>query len=350
MSPHHRLALCLLCSPAFSQSLAVVPSSLTSTEGSETRLVPGISGLQRQQILIDAAQTSSLQGRSIRAILFRRDGDHPDALQSASANIVVRIGSANRSAANAAADFATNLQSPTEVFRGTVIAPASPAPGGPIDWSASNVIRIDFANPWTVPTGTIGIEIEALDDAAADWPIDATSDVMQGVVDSFGAACGARASWVRTASVAPDSLVIGRGSTFTLVGDSGAPAWFLVGLGLRTQPLDLSWIGASGCWLYVDPIVALPGTSTSPGEIPPVFGSFSNFQVHWPADTALLGATLGTQWVELQGAHGLATSNALSCTLSSSPPSLGLVNLTSRGGEPPLVQSFAVPVIGFEID
>ncbi|MGE0145732.1 MAG: hypothetical protein AB7I19_20665, partial [Planctomycetota bacterium] len=144
-------------------------------------------------------------------------------------------------------------------------------------------------------------------------------------------------------------LVPGRTAIFQLVVEPHASAWCLFGVSLLPAPLNLAPLGSADCSLWVDPITSSQTVSRQlavPGGFPAI--GIADLAVHWPSDPVLAGATLYAQWLTV-GGSGFATSNALRCTLASTQPSLGMVNLDDRGALAPRVQSVAVPIVVFEV-
>lgn len=341
------LALCSTMSTLVAQTL-IVPSGFDVADGPGQRMLPGLSTTHRQQIIFDAALVAGLVGRQTDAILIRRDWSNPGALPTGTAQVVVAMGVGAFDSRTVSSDFGANLPTPHEVFRGAVVAPLSPAVSGTVDWGPSNVVRIDLTSPYQHAGGPLVLDITGLTEARIDWPIDAAEETLAGSAITLGEPCGQRMGPAPTASVGIQTLVVGRTSNFVLVGEAARPAWMLVGVSTFSTPINLAAIGMPGCMLHVDSFTAVPTATSAPGVVAPVFGGTANLRIHWPASATLCGATVVTQWAQYEST-GLATSNALVCTLASGTPGLGMVNLTSQAGEPPLVQSFAVPVIGFEV-
>jgi hypothetical protein len=337
-----------LAATATAQNFVVAPSVHASSDGASQRTLPGIAHAHRTQVVLGSSEVANLNGRTIVGLRFRRDASNPRALSNASARVVVRMGAAAFTSDDARPDFAANLPNPVEVYRGSIAAPNSPTLVGNASWDTQDTIRITLTTSYTHQGGPLAIEIEGLDAALADWPIDAASEPAAGMVTLVGHTCGDMSGSPVTASVASSGLVPGRTANFTLVAEAPSSAWLLLG-NLRTAPLTLPNLPATGCDLWVDPFTAIAAPIIA---IDPTWSGFpigaANAVLTWPADPALSGATLGAQWVWLEGI-GLAMSNAMDCALAGAPPGLQSVELTSRNGEPPLLQHNAVPVIGFDL-
>lgn len=339
-------SLALATTPIAAQDLHVVPTGLAHAEGPSSFGVPGVAhGALRIQIVVGATELTPLVGRSLTGLWLRRDTSWEEALPSASGGVEVRIGAAARSPDAAEPNFATNLPSSVLVFDDTLELPASPAAGeGNTSWSVDQTVRIPFQTPFPYRGGDLAIEFLRTGTASTFWPADATEDTVTGSVVSVGTTCGPRASMQRTADVGPRGLVLGRTASFLVVGTPSAPAWLMVGPGLRAVPVDLTAFGAPGCVLHAQPWVTLPTFLSTAADGFAGHG-LANVDVHLPTDPNLGGAILGTQFLEF-GPQGLITSNALLCQLATTGPSLQMAAVVSRDGETPDVVSLALPVLG----
>lgn len=340
------LWLAATAAPLAAQQMHVVPAALADQEGPASFGVPGPAhNALRIQVIVGASELTPLVGKSLTGLWLRRDTSWEEALPAASGPISLRIGNSARSPALAEPDFATNLPSPVLVFAGTVQVPAAPAvTEGSVSWSVDQSVRIPFQTSFVYTGGDLAIEFERTGTAATFWPTDGTEDTVSGTVVPVGTTCGPRASMQRTADAGPRGLVLGRTATFHLVGTPMAPAWLMIGAGLRAVPIDLTAFGAPGCVLHAQPMTTLPTFLSSIGEGFAGHG-LTNVDVHLPSDPNLGGAILGAQFLEF-GSGGLITSNALLCQLATTGPSLPMAAVVSRDGETPDVVSLGVPVLG----
>lgn len=330
------------------QNLVVVPAHLAAAEGDAASVVPGIATAHRQQILIDSSHLQPILGRSITGLLLRRDGGHSRSEPAASAPVVLRIGSSAVTSFDASSDFAANLPSPIEVYRGVVNAPAISSPTSAPTWSAVDTIRIPFQVPYVHAAGTLVIDLEGQGAAMSSWWMDAVTDPIVGSAVRLGSPCGLAAGLSETAFVSTTELVVGRSAQFTLDAPAVVPAWLLLGL-VRGAPIDLTAMGSPGCDLWVDPFAAIAA-----GVLPLVAlgadftPAFAQFRTRLPSDPQLAGATIGAQWLTVEPG-GLALSNATAATLASGAPTLGMAVVSGVPGFEARVQHLAVPVIGLEI-
>lgn len=348
---HPRLAaatLALLAVPVTvaAQQIHVVPANLTHQEGSSSFGVPGPAHRAlRIQVIIGASELVPLIGKSLTGLWLRRDTSWEEALPAASGHVAIRIGSSARSPSTAEPSFTTNLPSSLLVFDGTVQLPAAPAVAeGSVSWSPDQTVRFAFRAPFSYTGGDLALEFERTGTPSTFWPADATEDQVSGAAVTIGTTCGPRASMQHTAGVGPSGLVVGRTARFHLVGTPAAPAWLMIGAGLRSVPVDLTAFGAPGCALHVHPMTTLPTFLSNAADGFAGHG-LTNVDVHLPPDPNLGGATLGAQFLEF-GAQGVITSNAVLCQIATSGPSVPMAAVVSREGETPDVVSLALPVLG----
>jgi hypothetical protein len=328
------------------QTIHSVPQSFASADAPALTSAPGIGTARRLQVIVATSELVPLAGRELTGLALRRDISWTEALPAATGSIVVRVGQAAHEPDQAVRSFAGNLPSPTEVFRGTLQAPALPASPSTPSWTAGDTLHVAFTPPILYQGGPLCVEFEPLNSPGIWWPIDAVTDPTAGSVTSVGAACGPSSHMIETAGAQQASLVIGRTAIFDLIGAPSAPAWLLVGLGLRPAPIELSAFGAPGCQLRVDAFTAVP-TVLSDAATGLAGHGLANVELQIPSQTGLAGAPLGLQFLELTPAAFVA-SNALSCQIATTPPSLPMTTVVSRAGEQPDVIAVGVPVLGLE--
>jgi hypothetical protein len=328
------------------QAIHAVPQQYATSDAPALTAAPGIGTARRLQVVVAAAELLPLVGRELTALALRRDLSWTAALPAAGSPIVVRIGQASHDPDQAVRSFAGNLPTPIEVFRGTLQAPSSPASPSTPSWAPGESLRVDFTAPFPYGGGPLCVEFEPQGSPGIWWPVDAVTDPVIGTVTSVGSACGPLSHMVATAGAQDASLVIGRTAIFDLVGAPSAPAWLMVGLGLRPTPIDLTPFGAPGCALHVDAFAAI-ATVLSDGASGLAGHGLANVELQIPAQPGLAGAALGIQFLELTPT-AFVSSNALSCQLATGAPSLAVTSVVSRAGEQPDVISIGVPVLGFE--
>ncbi len=323
------------------------PAQFAETEAPTRIWVAGVGAPLRQQILVDGALIDSLSAHSITSIAFRRDTQSAGAFAGGSTPVVVRLGISPYSAGTARADFAANSPNAVQVFNGALVVPASPTVPGYQGWTSPSVVRIQLTTPFAYDGGTLCIDIDA-SNSTADWwwPVDAVRQSASGAVASHGTPCG-RFAWMgSTAWVAAGDLVPGNSVPFTFSAEPGHLAVALLGAGLLPQPVDLTFIGAAGCSLDISFFVNIPVVVPPPDQHPDL-GGVASFLLDVPGQSEFLGAPLAVQWADI--GLPLVTSNALSCTLASTMPDLGMSMVVQKPGDSrPRVLSTFAPVVRFE--
>lgn len=319
---------------AVAQQHIVVPSAFADSEAPSLAGLAGATVAMRQQILIDPAHLTSAVGRTILALQLRRDTGFGRARSAQAARMIVRLGTNSVAPVEASTTLARNLGNAVEVFRGDVTFPATPEVSGYVGWVAPHIVDIRFTTGYAYSGGTLCIDLYGtpLHSAPPHWSVDAASDRAAGATTAIGAACGPYANAIgRSSGLAEADLVPGESALFFSRGEPGASAILLFGPRPRAVPLDLGFLGAPGCMLYIDAFAAAT-TVFARAELGAAFGGLANVVVRIPADQALLGGRLATQWIE--SGLALRTSEALDCRIASAPSRLGMATVTARPGEP----------------
>lgn len=327
------LSLLVLSLPSLAaQQTVTVPAGYDSTDAPSRLWVAGVSASMRQQIVIDARHLSAMQGQSIAALLFRREAAN-EAYQGGTANLTVQLSqSLTVDALSASGSFAANAGvSPLTVFSGAVTIPAAPAMlSGSVGWNATQTLRIPFSQHFFYTGGSLIVDIVGLttNQAVAWWPADAVRDSATGAVQSVGTGCGSHANpageW---ASAAASTLVPGATSLFYARGTEQGLALMLLGLPPSPVGMPLQYLlpgAAPTCHIYMPlPATALVGVFSlvpHPGE-----GGVAQIWLPIPNSPWVLGATFGSQWMDLQ--QNFSTSNGVSATFSATVPSLGMCSI-----------------------
>jgi hypothetical protein len=330
------------------QQTLVVPAAYDAVEGPAVAGIAGFTQARTMQVLIDARHLAAMQGASITALAFRRDGQFAEALAAGRCELVVRLAAATRAAVEPLPELARNRAAPIEVFRGEVDLPAAPAVSGAAPWRAPFAVAIALTAPFAYAGGDLCVEIEGSPTAEAPapfWPVDAVSDGVRGDVQRLGTACGPFVGRDRrNHTTAASDLVVGRTARFVSRGLAGATGFLSIALAPLPVPIDLTAIGAPGCFAYVSGIAVIAARYGP--ALAAEFGGAANAVVHIPNDAALLGASFASQW--LDPGPPLATSNALVCRLAAAVPTLGMATvLAERGAASGRVDTTAAPVVRF---
>lgn len=318
------VACALSCAVSQAQQFATVPSAADGVEARSLVWLAGTARALRQQIVIDASHLLPLVGRDLTRIVLRRDTNDGRGRVGGDVDLVVRIGAASLPPSRASRTFAANVASPSEVFRGTVRLPASPAVAGFVGWDPAHVVDIAFATAFRYGGGDLCVELEGtpVGAGAGWWPVDAVADSASGRVTHHGRTCGPFGGPAGSSNaVAAAALVPGETVTFVARGKPLAVAHLLVGVSMLPVPIDLGVLGAPGCVLAVDAFAAL-STTFGTALFGVEFGGHAALRVALPGEARLLGARFVTQWVDL--GPPLTTSEAVECEVAGQLPALGM--------------------------
>ena len=339
--------LALVCSNLTAQQFHVAPSNLTDAEGNTMTWLPGCAQSGAKQIILSGSHLQPMIGHTILGLAFRRDGTSYAERAASDAQLVVRVGATSRDPIDPATDFGANLPQPqsTLVFSGTLSIPQMPPIQGYVGWVMPHVVEIPFSAGFLYQGGNLAIELEGTTATEAHFAVDAVDERVNGTVVNVGQACGPRsATFVNTAMVSGLGLIPGGTSQLHLAGTDTSAAFAFFGVSLLPQPVDLAFLGAPGCSWHVDSFTAL-GAAVVPSGIEG-FGSLANVGLHLPGTPTLLGGRLFVQWLEV-GQGTLATSQAMSLTISGQMPSLGMAQLERLSDGSVHVAPGSGPVIGF---
>jgi hypothetical protein len=332
------LAVCwmgvgLASGPLVSQQACVVPSSYAAADAPSLLWLAGVSEDLRQQVLVDATHLQPLQGRLITALSWRRNAS-ADLLQGGSVTMTVRLAHSPRSAADASMALADNLGlNPVQVFQGQVTVPTSPpAPGPTATWSSDVVVRLVLQQGFLYLGGTLCIDVAGISDPTSPvawWPMDAAWDTASGGKVDVGVGCGPYAgSSGRWSTADPRSLVPGGTGLLTARGTPGGLAFLVFAVGAQANALDLrAAIGApAGCYAHLSGILFSRVTQFGPLVDPqaPDRGGQVTWRLSIPNEPWALAATFAIQWLD---ATAFAASNAVVCTVSSVPSTLGMTTV-----------------------
>ena len=337
------LAVLVIAGSLSGQGRIVVPAGTADTEQASRIWIPGLGYDGRMQVVIDSASLSSVAGRNLTGIEFRRDTSRPFDQEAGSASVIVRVGVTATAPFGAVADFTANAPSTTVVFAGTISASNSTVTGY-AGWVDPHVVRIQFTQQFAYSGGHLVIDLEGSGATHVWWPVDAATDSTAGAQVTLGSACGplAQEHGGRTLAIGSRSLVVGSTVVITSFADPTSAAMLLFGLFTYPVPIDLSSIGAPGCLLQVQPIVALSPTMS--GALASS-DTVREFYLGIPADAGLLSATFAVQGIEI-GFAGLSTSEGLSCQIAGSLPVLGCALVRADALGVPQVITHQVPVVG----
>lgn len=325
----HGLVAAVLMVGATAQTDVVVPPGYEQTDAGTLTEVAGFNQRFRQQIVIRAAVLGLLSGRSITDLAFRRDGQHLGALGGGSADLVVVMSERSSDPSFVSPSFAANHGSNSvQVLAGRVAVPASPALShrNGASWTSPHAVTIPLATPWLYGGRHLCIELVGAPVAGAAsrfWPVDAALHLSDAQVTPVGAACDSRLRLAASRS----TLVPGGTVRFVSAAPAGSSGAVMLGMPPALPGIDLGFLNAPGCRLFVMPAVSVGVTHTRP-----VRGTYgdSAMRVTLPAASTLLGGAIGAQLFNFGNQvtpSGIATSHALELRLASVGPPYDVVQV-----------------------
>lgn len=339
--PRVRFLVSTLCAvqPLFAQQYEVVPAAHASTDAVSYQWIAGASRPVRQQTLIGASHLTPLSGRTITAFELRRTAAN-EVYQGGSVSMSVRLSAAAVPPLQASNEFASNVGSaPVQVFAGVVTLPTSPPQIGPsVAWVPQNTLRIAFTTPFVYTGGPLCIDIVGTPIAGSNadwWMADAMFEDIAGTTLDLGGGCGTYGGPTHQwSNIARRTLLPGAYARFFAY---GPPMSFgVAAFGTRAStPIPLSLLGfnsGSGCNLMLGSLDALLLSVFEPETHPGLTarGGVADIRIKIPADPAVFGATMTTQWLEWSQ---MATSNAIEWSVASAMPALDMALLEGHPQE-----------------
>ncbi len=318
----HHLTTIALAGAVLAQGTVTIPSGVVNRDGSSSLVAAGFVRPLRQQLLFGSSHLAGLAGRDLAAIRLRRDG-FPVEQFAGRVDLTVMLSASPLLDVTAPSQtFAGNHRvPPTTVFQGSVALPYSPrlAHQHAATWTTPDAVTIPFAAPFRYATGALCVQLDGVPDASSPstrWQIDAEHDRAGGIAIPIGRGCGPVAAQAsQTAATEPSLLRVGSTSRFLGIGQPTSPAFFFLGAQALTPGVELTFLGAPGCFVYVVPVVSLAATvgvgigNGRPGG--------ATLEIPLPAQTGMLGATMYAQWAVLAGS-ALTTTNGLQLQLAAS--------------------------------
>jgi len=308
----------------------VVPAAFASHDAVSYQWIAGASRDVRQQTLIAENKIAPLVGQRLRAIELRRSATNA-AFPGGVASMTVTLSTSPLTPLTCSTQFAANVGSDAvQVFAGPVVLPASPAAPGPkVDWSAENVVRIVFTEPFHYQGGTLCIDVIGAPvpgQNADDWMADAEFQDLKGSFVDLGGGCGTYGGTEKTwSALAERSLVPGSHAEFWAYGLPNHLA--LVMFGTRSAagfPMSALGFGVPAqCELHLGSLFFTQLTVFVPETEPLLVsrGHRGDLVMKLGTDASFLGLVCTTQWLDLMTMH---TSNALQWTASTTVPTLGM--------------------------
>ncbi len=315
-----------LAACATGQQVITIPAGAIGRDGTGLLAGAGFEQPLREQFLFGATHLTGLVNRDLLALRMRRDGT-PVEQKAGQLDLTLTVSASNLLDVRSPSPvFADNHRVPaTTVFQGLVSLPHSLplAHRHAATWSTPDAVTVPFAAPFRYLGGALCVQLDGVPRATLSspwWPVDGERDLGTGVVTTIGQGCGPVAAIAsRSAGVEARMLRVGSTPRFTALGQPGNPAFLFLSSQVLSPGVDLSFLGAPGCFVYVVPdtsIAAMVGR-----QIPGTIAGGASIEVTLPTLSGLLGATLHTQWAVLAGTR-LTTTNALTLQLGADASSL----------------------------
>ena len=321
------------------QQTATIPAAQANLEGDSRFELAGLHFRGRQQVLVAASHLGALAGRSLEALVFRRDGDPSHAFQAGESDLSVFLSSTTVAPEGIRATFALNHgANRVQAFQGRVALPASLA-AGTNRWSVDQTLRITLQQPFVHSGGNLCVEIlgaPVVGKESRYWWLDGMLAQHDGVAATVGSAALTAGNIAPRLDLTRPATVPGEGLDFLAKGVANTPAFLLLGGPQIPGGLDLALLGMPGYRLYVDPAAVLPmaidaarfGTATAP------WGS-GRIRIEVPAVASLLAGIVHAQMLDLEVAPPfsnplhLVASPGLRVTLASTFATLGLASVST---------------------
>jgi len=317
----------LITAMAMASSLAaqvpqhlVVPPAYANTDAISFNWLAGASRDVRQQTLIGANHLTALHGTAIEAIEFRRTAEN-EIFTGGTTNLTVTLSTSTSPTHDVSSSFANNIGSTqVQVFSGAVTFPTSPAVvGQTVNWTANNVVRIQFTTPFLYSGGRLCIDITGtpiIGQNADWWMADAEFEDIPGTISDLGGGCG---TYANSSFIAEYSLVVGGYAHMTAFGSPFGLA--IAAIGQSGGPVPLSALGFTppgNCNLMLSSLMILEPMLFIPDSNPIVAasGGRADLELKIPNIPGAQGLTLATQWFDWSET---ATTRALQWTIASTP-------------------------------
>ncbi len=316
----------------------VVPAAYSNLDAPARVWLPGAGQALRQQTLVGPSHLTALLGRQLTALEFRRNADQ-DAYAGGAADWRVVLSTSAREPLTASTQFVDNAGSDAMlVYQGRVTLPASPAPTGPtVAWSAINVVRIAFQQPFVYRGGTLCVDITGsliAGQVAGWWLADTAFEDISGTAVDIGPGCGPRTNALGQWSFAsPRSLLAGSRAELTAYGPPGSLGLALLG-DSAVAPIELTSLGlpSPGCFAHLASASSIALAPFTPETHPLLVarGGRAEWSIPIPNETWVLGAQTVAQWLELSQ---LQASNAIRLTVAASRPTLDMALVNGAAGD-----------------
>ncbi len=338
------------------------PSGYGAVEGDSSTLEPGCFAPSKCQLLYDASVLKGVPFGVITGLALRRDGLLNGSFQAHSSYITVHMSAFG---VNGAGSWSRTSYSANRGKGCRLVFPRAkvdfPAVTRPAVTPARFSVELPFANPIAyLPGRNMMVEMDVADPSGGNnffyWGSDAVifgPYAKKGTTEKFGKGCPSGRIMVGEAPPV-DGL-----SKLSWYWDSGAgkgtPALGILGTsrtrwGSLALPFSLTGMGAPGCSLYTDLVLAFPGVTR--GILLP---GLYRVEVPVPADSTLAGGVLYGQTFVFDKTYnslGVRASEGMKFTLGTPrlpSPAFQLTSNFSMGKPPfpdkPHLSYFSVPIL-----
>ncbi len=331
-------ALALTAAALSAQQALTVPSGNDQADAASLLWVAGFTANVRQQTVIDARHLQPLVGRTITAMSWRRDAQ-PEPFAGGMAQLTIRLAHSGLDSLSASPSFAANLGSNSHLaFAGLVTIPAAPPLAPPAtSWAATHAVRVSFSSPFVYQGGNLIVDVvgsTVVGQSTPWWPADAVWDGTTGSEQTVGIGSGVHANQLgQWASLSPRSLVPGATAQLWARGtENGLAIAFVGGVGAAPGVPVTAFVPEAmpQSRIYL-PLPAQMFVTTFSEILSPGDGGVAHLRFHIPNQPWALGATFGSQWLDVQ--QNFATSNAANGAISTVLPTLGMSTITGAAGD-----------------
>lgn len=322
------LAIAVTAATGLAQVFIPAPSQPQLSELNSRLNYPLMRASSRMQLVVAPSEIGSAGASLFGKLSLRFDGPTLGAQGGTIASVEVRMAPAAVEPAASTGVFAANMRgAPTRVFLATNWSfPADTSPNPEEFGGTGGALAFPFQTPYVYLGGPLVIEVLASGNSNAgsgvancmlDAEVEPLGGAQSGTTLPNGSGCDG-AALALAGQIAPGGPIAlsaqGLGSSLPAVGVLGTSrtAWGSIPL-----PLDLGFLGATGCALRNDWLLDRGGTTSPAGTIDPYTSAFT-----WPIppDTAFNGVALQFQIVAAKlGANpaNLVTTNNVEARLGS---------------------------------
>lgn len=316
------LAVALVSSTALAQKVSVFPVDHRDFEGtSRTSSNPLSGGVSRQLFLYDSSLLDMPNGVDIKRVGFRQDGGFALAANGAKVQLEVRMGASKLALDKANRTYDRNYDgNATVVFSKKIVD--LPSFAKPTSAPSKNFVWITLDRPYRFDKGrNLVVEYLAFANNKQNrsFPYLLDFATFASRTEKFGTAC--KGSNDKAMRVTPRGARIGSSWTVSVQDAAGASVVaFLFATnkdklgGVVPLPFSMTSLGAPGCFVNVDPLIAIPRPTSTSGS--------TSVTIPIPRVDELYQQTFYGQFLSVDpfaNALGMTTSQGVGMTLGRLP-------------------------------